>query len=74
MSSPTLAAPAAPLLRIAAVADYVALSRSSVYKLVKAGQFPKPISIYGRTSAWITAEVDQWVDAQIAAARGGAAK
>ncbi|WP_429207135.1 helix-turn-helix transcriptional regulator [Massilia sp. UYP11] len=35
-------------------------SRSSVYDAVKKGDFPKPVKLQGRSSAWIKSEVEQW--------------
>lgn len=36
-------------------------SRSSVYDAIKKGDFPRPVKLQGRSSAWIKSEVDQWV-------------
>jgi prophage regulatory protein len=35
-------------------------SRSSVYDAIKKGDFPKPVKLQGRSSAWIKSEVEQW--------------
>lgn len=36
--------------------------RSSVYRLVKVGRFPRPIKLGGgRASAWIADEVRAWI-------------
>ena len=55
--------------RVDVLEPYVGLSRSQVYALSKAGKFPKPIRLTDGTSAWITREVDDWLDRRIAAQR-----
>jgi prophage regulatory protein len=35
-------------------------SRSSVYDAIKKGNFPKPVKLNGRSSAWVQSEVEQW--------------
>jgi predicted DNA-binding transcriptional regulator AlpA len=36
-------------------------SRSSVYELIKKGEFPAPVKLRGRSSAWISNEIVQWL-------------
>lgn len=40
------------------------------YKLIKDGQFPKPIKL-GRSSRWKQSEVEDWLLQRIAVSRGG---
>ncbi|KMK42235.1 AlpA family transcriptional regulator [Citrobacter sp. TSA-1] len=40
------------------------------YKLIKDGQFPKPIKL-GRSSRWKQSEVEDWLLQRIADSRGG---
>jgi len=54
------------LLRLPQVMDRVGLRKSSIYHLVKLGQFPQPIRLGLRCSAWSSHAVDQWVRARIA--------
>lgn len=35
-------------------------SRSSIYDAIKKGEFPQPVKLGGRTSAWLKSEVEQW--------------
>ncbi|MFM5640302.1 AlpA family transcriptional regulator [Aeromonas veronii] len=60
---------AARLIRIREVMNKTGLSKSGVYDLMNAGQFPKSIRLSdtGRTVAFIEAEVDSWIAARIAA-------
>ena len=39
-------------LRLPQVAERVGYSRPSIYRLVQAGQFPRPYKIGARASAW----------------------
>lgn len=57
------------ILRLPAVRELVGLSRSGIYARIQAGTFPSPIKM-GAASGWIEAEVLEWIDRQIAAARG----
>jgi predicted DNA-binding transcriptional regulator AlpA len=38
------------------------------YKLIKDGQFPKPIKL-GRSSRWLQSEVEAWLQQRIAQSR-----
>lgn len=70
MNTPnTSAIVAARLIRIREVMNKTGLSKSGVYDLMNAGQFPKSIRLSdtGRTVAFIEAEVDSWIAARIAA-------
>ncbi|TKD52064.1 helix-turn-helix transcriptional regulator [Sphingomonas baiyangensis] len=55
------------LLRLPDVMARTALSRSAVYDLMAAGQFPRPVKIGGRLNAWPNAEIDAWIETRIAA-------
>ena len=57
------------ILRLPAVKTRTALSRSSIYKLVAAGIFPRPIRLGPRSVGWIEAEVDDWLDSRVAESR-----
>lgn len=54
------------LLRLPEVCRRVALSRSEVYRRVAAGDFPAPVKLGERASAWNSAEIDAWVADRIA--------
>lgn len=54
------------LLRLPAVKDRTGLSRSRIYELLEAGQFPKPVKLSGRINAWPDNEVAAWIAARIA--------
>lgn len=56
-------------LRLKEVLTICGKSRSSVYDAIKKGDFPKPVKLSGRSSAWIKSEVDQWAVDRIRARR-----
>lgn len=54
------------LIRLRAVLQRTGLSRSSVYALVKRGEFPRQIQPNGvRVALWDSSQVDTWVRDQI---------
>jgi predicted DNA-binding transcriptional regulator AlpA len=50
----------------------VSLRKSQLWKLIREGRFPAPIK-QGRSSLFIVAEVDAWMQDRIRESRGGAA-
>lgn len=54
------------LLRLPAVLERTALSRTKLYELVDAGRFPRPFKLAGtRTNVWPASAVARWIDLQI---------
>jgi prophage regulatory protein len=43
----------------------VGLSRSTIYAMVKSGNFPKPISLGPRSVGWLSSELDEWIKQRI---------
>ena len=37
------------------------LSRTSLYRMMAAGRFPRPVRLGSRAVAWRVAEVDEWL-------------
>ena len=56
-------------IRLREVLEICGKSRSSVYESIKRGQFPAPVKLCGRSSAWIKSEVIQWAEACVRASR-----
>ena len=54
------------LIRLKEVMHCSGLARSTIYKYVAEGTFPKPVPLGERAVAWIEAEVDAWIDSKIA--------
>ena len=57
------------ILRRRAIQQKTGLPTSSMYALIDAGRFPKPIRLAGRSVGRIEAEVDAWIEARIAESR-----
>lgn len=47
-------------IRLSEVLTICGKSRTSVYESIKKGNFPAPIKLGGRSSAWVKSEVLQW--------------
>ena len=61
--------PSVSMLRRRDVQARTGLSRSTIYRRVAEGTFPKPVNLGGRLVGWIAAEVQAWLEQQIAASR-----
>lgn len=57
------------ILRRRQVEARTGLSRSTLYDRVRAGSFPAPISLGGKSVGWIEAEIDAWIASQIELSR-----
>lgn len=55
----------ARILRRAEVQARTGLSRSSIYRGVQEGSFPKPVGLGPRMVGWVDAEIQAWIDARI---------
>jgi prophage regulatory protein len=49
------------LIKLRDVMDITGLGRSTVYKYVASGDFPKPVSLGVRAVAWVEEEVQDWI-------------
>ena len=58
-------------LRLPEVCKRVGLSKSTIYALIHKKDFPEPIKITQRVSAWIEANVDEWMAEKISNTKGG---
>ena len=58
------------LLKLDEIKTTTGLSRSSIYEKVKKGDFPAPVKLGERSVAWVSEEVDLWLDARIADRNG----
>lgn len=54
------------LIRLPQVQAIVPYSRSTIYSLVAAREFPQPVKLGPRASAWVKAEVEAWAERRIA--------
>lgn len=57
-------------LKLDEIKTTTGLSRSSIYDKVKKGDFPAPVKLGERSVAWVSEEIDFWLDARIADRNG----
>lgn len=57
-------------LRLSDVKHQVGLGRSAIYQKIKAGEFPRPYPLGVRAVAWLSEEIDAWIESRIEAAGG----
>ena len=55
------------LLRLRDLLKVVPVSRSVIYDMMKAGEFPKPVKVGPRAVAWRMSDVRDWIDSRPAA-------
>ena len=55
------------IIRLKEVIDCTGLGRSTIYKYIGEGSFPKPVSLGNRAVGWVESEVMGWVMARIEA-------
>lgn len=56
-------------LRMKKLTQLVGYSRASIYAKVKAGEFPKPYPLGARAVAWLSDDINVWMDSRIKAVR-----
>ncbi|MDD2055068.1 AlpA family transcriptional regulator [Pseudomonas putida] len=49
------------IIRLKEVIGSTGLARSTIYKFVSVGVFPKPISLGDRCVGWLESEVQDWI-------------
>ena len=71
--------PLAPIrfLRLPAVMERTGLSRTTIYRLEMAGNFPRRVKLstsgsISASAAWVESEIQAWAEARVAASRGDA--
>ncbi|GAA4221673.1 hypothetical protein GCM10022253_28260 [Sphingomonas endophytica] len=55
-------------LRITDVIATTGLSRTSIYRLIGRGDFPKPVQLTARSVGWWEADVTTWLEQRLSAA------
>jgi prophage regulatory protein len=56
-------------IRLREVLAICGKSRTSIYDAIKNGEFPAPVKVGGRSSAWVKSEVLRWAQACIDSSR-----
>ena len=52
------------LIRLREVQHRVGLGRSTIYRWMSEGVFPKPVSLGGHAVAWIEREIEEWIESR----------
>ncbi|MFV0478279.1 MAG: helix-turn-helix transcriptional regulator [Parahaliea sp.] len=60
-------------LRLPQVQAIVPYSRSMIYTMIADGEFPPPVKLGKRASAWVKSEVEAWAESRIAEREDSAA-
>ena len=55
------------ILRLPAVEAKTGLPASSIYELMQNHSFPEPVGLSKRRVGWVEQEINQWIEARIAA-------
>ncbi|MNG10983.1 Prophage CP4-57 regulatory protein (AlpA) [compost metagenome] len=55
------------IIRLKEVIECTGLGRSTIYKYISEGSFPKPVPLGDRAVGWVESEVMSWVMARIEA-------
>lgn len=53
------------LLKMSDLVEITGLGRSTIYKEISTGRFPKPIKIAERTAVWTESDVTHWINSKI---------
>ncbi|WP_046487648.1 helix-turn-helix transcriptional regulator [Pseudomonas veronii] len=54
------------IIRLKEVINSTGLARSTIYKYISEGAFPKPIPLGDRSVGWLESEIHNWILARVA--------
>ena len=57
------------ILRLPEVSQVTGLSRSTIFRLVQAGDFPSSVKLTARTIGWFSTDVEAWIAARAATSK-----
>lgn len=49
------------IFKLSEVKQITRLSSSTIYRLVQAGEFPKPIKLAAHASGWLERDIEAWI-------------
>jgi prophage regulatory protein len=58
------------VLRLPEVSNATGLSRSTIFRLMQAGDFPPSIKLTSRTVGWYSTDIETWIAARAATSKG----
>ena len=53
------------LLRLPEVLERVPFGKTTLYRLMREGSFPKNIQLGSNMVAWVASEIEEWINTQI---------
>lgn len=56
------------VLRTQQLREYIGLSRTTIWRLEKSGQFPKRVRLGQNSVGWLKGDVDSWLESRKGAA------
>jgi len=65
--SATNTTPSAGFWRVPKVLSYLGISRSTLYRAIDEGSFPRSVRLTKKVIAWDAAEIQRWAAARLAA-------
>ena len=57
-------------IRLPQVKEITCLSKSSIYRLIEDGDFPKQVALGARSVVWVRSQVEDWMHQKVSAALG----
>ena len=58
--------PTKKFIRLPEVISRTGYKRTSIYEKIAEGTFPAPIKLGPRAVAWVSEEIEEWMDARVA--------
>ena len=58
------------LVRLPQVKEMTCLSKSTIYRLMDSGDFPKQVLLGARSVVWVRSQVEDWCAQKVATALG----
>ena len=58
----------AQFIRLPQVKEITCLSKSSIYRLMEQGDFPKQVALGARSVVWVKSQVEEWCAQKMSAA------
>ena len=59
------------VIKLKKVIELTSLSRATIYRLVKNGEFPKQLKLAERSSGWLLEEINDWLESKSTLRNGG---
>jgi len=59
------------IFKLKDVVSSTGLSRSSIYRLMAEGSFPKQINLGARAVGWLSTDIESWIESRISLSNQG---